>query len=644
MPRVRCNKNKVNSDVSQKKSKKRERHHTKYNISIEETSDDNDSNNEDTESSHSSSRKSSVDSCYKSKNKPPSRENSSDSHCKPPRENSTDSHCKPKNKHRSHSRDKNHKNKHRSRSCDEDDVDCKYDMCEVYQYFKNKLVSDENLMVAGSDSYLFVTNNTHLSIPQSSPLTFNHLVLSKNVDYPVLNNPFFVRTSGHYILFVSITTDSSSEFVICVNDIVQPYTSVGSNSGAGLIVLRYLLQLNKDDNLIIRNYMSTSLIVNANIYAGGSQNGNNVQMSLLKIGNLNEYCFKNNKEVPHKIHKVFKKITHKLKNDNELMVKGFNVAGDFYNKTTQVVPLNGNVIFDMFDVVTGLSWNASNPDQVKVLQDGIYSLYGILNTNTAAQFTFSINNVPDNNSIQGVSKGAGQLTLKGLYLLKKNDVVTITNYTSAVGDVTISSFNGGTLANNCVLLNVFKISNINNPTVLPVNCKLEKHYERYYEDYVRYLMCHKCFQIRGSQNNVSLTGTTLQTLTVNQEFLWPTTNYIHDVVHIPGTTTVKVIKSGLYDIFVDIMCNEPSQYALFVNGVPNVSSIFGRDSGASRCLLRKKLLLNENDVITVVNYLSSAVSLTTAINPGGATISMNVQFLLFMLYPLDECDNKPKKK
>jgi hypothetical protein len=642
MPRVRSNKTKVNSSDSQKKVKKHEHHHRKYNISIEETSDDNDSNCEDTESSHSDNK------CHK--NKPRSRDSSNESRCKSKnRDSSVDSHCKSKNRHRSNSRDRDHKNKHRSHSCDEE-IECKYDMCEVYQYFKNKLVCDENLMVSGSDSYLFITNNLHQSIPQGDPLTFNNLVLSKNVDYPVLNNPFFVRTSGHYLLFVSITTDSSAEFAICVNDIVQPYTSVGSNSGAGLIVVRCLLQLNKDDNLTVRNYISSSIIVNANLFAGGTQSGNNLQITLFKISNLNEYCFKNNKEVPHKIHKIFKKITHKLKADNELMVKGFNVAGDFYSKSTQVVPLNTNVKFDIFDVVTGLSWNVANPDQVQILHDGIYSLYAVMNTNTAAQFTFSINNIVDTNSIQGVSKGAGQLTLKGLFSLKKNDVITITNYSSAVGDVTISSFNGGTLANNCLLLNIFKISNLHNPTILPVNCKIEKYFECYYEEYVRYLMCHKSFQIRGSQSNASLVGTTLQTLAINQEFLWPTTTHLSEVVHKPGTTTVKIIKSGVYDIFVDIMCNEPSQYALFINGVPNTSTIFGRDSGASRCLLRKKVILNEHDVITVVNYLSSAVSLTTSINPGGSFIGVNVQFLLFMLYPLEECekicDNKkePKKK
>lgn len=61
--------------------------------------------------------------------------------------------------------------------------------------------------------------------------------------------------------------------------------------------------------------------------------------------------------------------------DKELMLKGFNVHGVFYNQNSQVVLTEAPIIFDSNNSVSGLSWSLSTPDQIKILEDGVYKIF-----------------------------------------------------------------------------------------------------------------------------------------------------------------------------------------------------------------------------------------------------------------------------
>jgi hypothetical protein len=134
---------------------------------------------------------------------------------------------------------------------------------------KNRLVEDKELMVAGSDAYQNSVNNITDIIPVNHVIPYTIEIVDYNIDYIKLGSPFFVRKSGVYIIFFVISTDTASQFTIFVNGEVQPSTCVGSNAGAGQIVNRCMLKLQENDNILVRNYISTSASVLSTIGAGG---------------------------------------------------------------------------------------------------------------------------------------------------------------------------------------------------------------------------------------------------------------------------------------------------------------------------------------------------------------------------------------
>jgi hypothetical protein len=292
------------------------------------------------------------------------------------------------NKHKEH-------NKHKSsESSSSSSSECKekYKLCDIYTYFKNRLLEDDQLMIAGSDAYLCSVNNLSQVIPNTHAITCNQITLQYNVDNYENLAPYYVRESGVYIIFNLLKTDSSCQFTIFVNGEIKPLTCLGTNSGAGQIVSRHMIKLLKDDSIVIRNYISTAASVKSNLYSGGLLPGNDISLLIMKIAPYDaakvDYCNEHKfmECLSHKKKKLFRKLTEKLECDNHLMVKGFNQHGSFYNKSTQTIATESNVIFNEYSCLNGLAWSATNPDQIKVLEDGVYKVFFLINTGTAGQF------------------------------------------------------------------------------------------------------------------------------------------------------------------------------------------------------------------------------------------------------------------
>jgi hypothetical protein len=317
------------------------------------------------------------------------------------------------------------------------------------------------------------------------------------------------------------------------------------------------------------------------------------------------------------------------------MVRGFNVAGTFYTTATQQVLTNSGVAFDSMSNVNGLVWNpsGSDPTQVQVLEDGVYKLFFLTTTNNPAQFSLAVNGTVVPTTTQGSNKGAGQITIRTLLELKAGDVVQVLNYISANGTATISNHCGGPKDSVSAILTAFKIAPLVKPQLQQVDCKLAHRFECYYEKFKKYLLCRPCLQIEGSTSYYSLVAGIVQHIDPSEAFNWPTNVLLRNTLHQQGTENVVVERSGVYDIFADVCTDEALQYAVFVNGVPEPSTIFGRDSGANRCLIRQFLKLNKGDVLTVNNYESSQGTVHTAENAGGNYISLNALWMSFLLSP-----------
>lgn len=513
----------------------------------------------------------------------------------------------------------------------------KYCFDEIYKYYKYRLLNDNELMVAGSSAYINSNSDTGNAIALNNSVKADHIQLQYHIDYPVLGSPYFVREDGIYIIFFVISSDQAVQFALFVNGLSQDLTRYGNNSGAGQLVLRAMIPLKKDDVVVMRNSESSTSLVTSELFVGGLQSGNDATFLIMKIAPLNTpKCLEWDDDcLSKKKHYLFKKLMEKMLLDADLMLQGFNQHGTFYNKVTQVVNTESNVVFNQFRDVNGLTWDALNPDQVVVSEDGVYKIFFLCTTGTQAQVAITINGVPLDYTTQGTNKGAGQLTARTLVELKKNDIITIKNHTSANGSIVLTEHAGGSESSLSAILTVFKIAPLR---TTPMPCvKLNKYHERCYYQFREFLLHKKCLQIAGSPAYFAVTNDTRQTLTTEQPLFWMNNVLMKNINHIQGVTTFTIQEDGIYDLFADISFNEPSQVALFINGVPDVDVIAGRDSGAGRSLLRQLVTLHKGDVITLNNYKASAVALHTMVNAGGNLLGQNAVFMAFKLAPLAEC-------
>jgi hypothetical protein len=312
------------------------------------------------------------------------------------------------------------------------------------------------------------------------------------------------------------------------------------------------------------------------------------------------------------------------------MLKGFNTRGSFYSKTPQTINVENPVIFDLSLNVNNLELSGVS-GEILIKEDGVYKVFFGINTSTAAQFAFFVNGVSVNATIAGTNKGSGQLTSRALLNLNKGDTLSVRNHTSA-NSVYAPSNPGGVLAGVSAILTIFKAA----PLIKPVPAPCSKDYCINYKAFRQYLLKKKYLQIDGAQAYLSVTSSTHQTIAVG------------DSVHLQnnqltpyrfnfrqGSYTFTVERDGIYDVFADVICNQPTQLTLFVNNTPDASTIFGRDSGGARITLRQLMKLKCGDVLSLRNYQSSLGEITTAQNPGGKYIGQNAMIMAFRL-----CSNK----
>ena len=530
------------------------------------------------------------------------------------------SHSRSRSRSRSHSRSRS-KSPHK-----------KYEFCDIYQYFKNRLLLDEQIMLAGSSAYTFMDDDDDDNIPVNSVIPYDITVVSQKIDYLSVNSPTFVRESGVYVIIIELGTAESTQFSIFVNGVVNPITCISTNSGAGQVVLRYLITLQANDNITVNNY-SSLVTVNSYTYAGGTNLGNSGCIIMYKISPLLPPVYEKDC-LSHKKKKLFKKVEKKLAEDCELMTHGYNIHGSFSNTVAQEVPLEGDVVFSTQNEVDGIQWDVSSPTQVTIMEDGIYNMYFNVNTQTAAQFAITVNGVPDENTTFGSNRGAGQVSSRGLLSLHKGDVLTVRNHSSSVGPVTVTTKAGGLLEGVNVFLLLFKIAPLVRPCIKPVPCDLEKALACLYPKLKNYLVRPDGLQIVGSDSYLEMANSTTQSVNQLQPFYWSNVTDKRNVGFVPGDTFLTVTHSGLYNVFAEVATNEPVQIALAVNGVCLPYTIVGRDSGASRCYLREFISLRKGDIVSLYNNKSATPNVTTVSSGNGAYVSSNSLFSLFKLHSI----------
>jgi len=473
-----------------------------------------------------------------------------------------------------------------------------------------------------------------------SAVGWNKPVMNYNLDYLQFGSPFFVRESGIFVVFFEINTAEAAQFSVEVNAIIQPYAIISSNSGAGQILVRAFLKLKENDNVVVRNNFS-GVSINSDINDGGTNTGNSSTITIFKIA---PYCapepeYKRAKKDGHKHKKLFEKLECQFEEDCELMIKGFNVTGSFFNRSAQLIPLEGDIVFNELTEDRCMTWDPLAPTQVKIKENGVYNVYFQVNTQTAGQLAVTVNGVPDENTTEGINKGAGQISGRSLLTLKKGDVLTLRNHSSDVGDLQITSFAGG--LSNCVaaMLMLFKQAPIVKPCIKKVPHWLAEKLECVYPKLKNWLVCDRDLAVAGSSAYINLCSSTEQMVAQNAPFYLSTNALERDVDFKQGSYSVEIEQSGVYDIFATVATNQPLQLTVFVNGVGVSTTNFGRDSGASRCYVRQFIALKCGDVVSVNNFLSASSDVHTVSSGLGQYLSNSVGFALFKMHA--NCEPRP---
>jgi hypothetical protein len=580
----------------------------------------------ESESSSSSSSSSSSESRHKKHHKKPhKRHETSDSSS-----SSSDDVVIKVEKHKKH-----HKKSDSDSSCSKKSKPEVCDFDELYNYYKYKLLHDDSLMIGGSGAYINSIETEISIIPRGWPVEITTNTVQKNIDHFYPGAPFFAREDGIYILFFIATDDNTSQWTIFVNGNVQQYTTVGTNSGAGQVINRTMLSLKKDDGVIVRNYTSNSVSVTTAHKAGGKNECNDLTLLLMKIAPLNpalprEMTCEDNKCLDKKL---YRKLLSRLLCDKDLMMQGFNIHGSFYTTLSQSLVAEQDVSLLDGYLANGIVWNPTsvNPEQIKITEDGVYKLFFVLNNNVPCQFCFCVNGVPVDTTIQGTNKGADQLTIRTILELKANDIVTVRNHTSNSPTVTTNENAGGVQASVSVVLTIFKIAPLASVPIVIDECKISEHYKCCYGTFKNYLLKNEHLQITGSPAYVSLHTKDHQEISINESVHWSYYSLKYNIDFTQGYEFFTIEKEGVYDLFGDIMTNEPGQFTLFINGVPFYATTSGRESGANRCIMRQFVKFSKGDVISIRNWESNAGTLNTAVNPGGTEPGNSALFMLFRL-------------
>ena len=101
------------------------------------------------------------------------------------------------------------------------------------------------------------------------------------------------------------------------------------------------------------------------------------------------------------------------------------------------------------------------------------------------------------------------------------------------------------------------------------------------------------------------------------------------ITHSTTTNTDQIVlaNAGTYKVAFSVSGTEPSQMALFVNGVLVPGTIYGSGAGTQQNSGQAIITIGAGDVLTVKNHSSSA-AVTLASNIGGTQAVSNASVLI----------------
>jgi BclA C-terminal domain len=105
---------------------------------------------------------------------------------------------------------------------------------------------------------------------------------------------------------------------------------------------------------------------------------------------------------------------------------------------------------------------------------------------------------------------------------------------------------------------------------------------------------------------------------------------LNGVTHATGSDSIAVTNAGVYKIDFSVSGVEPNQFAIFINGAPLGSSVYGSGAGTQQNTGILIVSLAADDTITLVNH-SSAAAVTLQTLAGGTQINVNAAIVITQL-------------
>ena len=119
-----------------------------------------------------------------------------------------------------------------------------------------------------------------------------------------------------------------------------------------------------------------------------------------------------------------------------------------------------------------------------------------------------------------------------------------------------------------------------------------------------------------------------QSVAVEAPVIFDSNGPLSGVTFTPSSPNIIVLSTGIYAIIFSASGTEPNQFALFVNGAAQPSTVYGSGAGTQQNTGLSILTLGAGDVINLVNHSSAAaVGLASVVGGTQANICASVLIL-----------------
>jgi hypothetical protein len=120
---------------------------------------------------------------------------------------------------------------------------------------------------------------------------------------------------------------------------------------------------------------------------------------------------------------------------------------------------------------------------------------------------------------------------------------------------------------------------------------------------------------------------TPQTVAIEAPVLFDGEANLVGVTHVVSSSNIVVTNAGTYSVFYSVTGTEPNQFAIFVDGVPAIDTVYGSGAGTQQNDGMSILVLAAGSVLTLVNH-SSAAAVTLASLVGGTQANVNASVMI----------------